>query len=235
MKRLIQLLSVTVVTIVVFTGCKAKEINSYVENEMSNTVSYESSQVSDNKDSSENVSISSEISKRVSSVTEKNKVSSKTDDLKTKKNDKKSNKNNSSFVSSNITSSNIVKPQTINVSVSIDCINAYNLGNSTAKLISDNGVMFSQKLTLKSGATVYDALKAAEAANSRMLVGASTSALGVYVYSIGSLAEKAEGAESGWLFLVNGKLQSASCSSYLLNDNDSVRWRYTCNGGGDVN
>ena len=119
--------------------------------------------------------------------------------------------------------------QSITISISIDCTTAVEAGYEIAKEIAPNGKILSKKLTLDPGATVYDALK-----KSGVVVGASSSAMGKYVYSIQSLSEKACGAESGWVYSVNGTTPSASCSSYELKDGDTVRWRYTLNGGKDL-
>jgi hypothetical protein len=62
-------------------------------------------------------------------------------------------------------------------------------------------------------------------------VGVNQNPLGAYVYSISSLPEKACGAQSGWVYLVNGVQPSQSCSNYVLQDGDRVQWRYTVTPG----
>lgn len=99
-----------------------------------------------------------------------------------------------------------------------------------AQTIAPDGMLVPEfRLTLDKGATVYDALKTGD-----LVVGAKSGAFGTYVYAIQSLAEKACGGQSGWLFEVNGTIPNTSCSSYVLQDGDVVRWVYTCDGGKDV-
>lgn len=74
---------------------------------------------------------------------------------------------------------------------------------------------------LSDGATVYDALLAAGAD-----VNASSTAYGMYVSSIGGLAEKEHGSMSGWMYSVNGSTPNVACSSYTLSDGDSIYWWY---------
>jgi len=80
-------------------------------------------------------------------------------------------------------------------------------------------------VTLKPGASVYDALVA-----TGVSVGGSSS----YVRSIGGLAEFACGAGSGWLYLVNGTSPGYSAGSYVLYGGESITWVYTLNLGGDL-
>lgn len=82
-------------------------------------------------------------------------------------------------------------------------------------------VSLSTSLTFEKGATVYDAL-----VGTGVAVGASQTAYGVYVASIGGLAEKQHGASSGWTYYVNGAFINTACSNYVLSDGDSVYWTY---------
>lgn len=104
----------------------------------------------------------------------------------------------------------IEKPATVTVSVSVSSSAAGGpvSGGTTA--------MFNQ------GASAYDALMACG-----LSVNASNSAYGVYVSAIGGLAEKEHGANSGWMYSVNGTAPAVSCSNYILRDGDSVQWYYT--------
>lgn len=117
----------------------------------------------------------------------------------------------------------------ISVSLSIDCKTAVDGGYKEALALTKTGTLAQKTLSLKKGASVYDALKA-----SGCSVGSESTAMGVYIYSISSLAEKACGSKSGWLYSVNGSFMSKSSDSYILKNGDSIRWRYTCDGGKDV-
>ncbi len=118
----------------------------------------------------------------------------------------------------------------VTITLSVDCRRAVEQGNRVAQAVAPDGVLLAEtRLTLDRNATAYDALKA-----SGLVIGARTGAFGAYVYAIQSLAEKACGGESGWLYQVNGEVMSTGSSSYRLQDGDVVRWVYTCDGGKDV-
>ena len=55
-----------------------------------------------------------------------------------------------------------------------------------------------------------------------------------YVQGIDGLFEYDYGAESGWLYSVNGEFQGVGCDSYILQDRDYVEWRYTLDLGRDL-
>lgn len=56
-----------------------------------------------------------------------------------------------------------------------------------------------------------------------------------YIEGINNLYEFDCGAESGWMYKVNGWFPNYGCSSYTLKDGDVIVWCYTCNGlGADV-
>ena len=55
-----------------------------------------------------------------------------------------------------------------------------------------------------------------------------------YVQGINNLFEFDDGPESGWLYSVNGKYQSAGCGSYALAGGDRVEWHYTLDLGKDL-
>lgn len=103
----------------------------------------------------------------------------------------------------------VPKPDTVTVTVSVD---------SSA---ADGSVSGGGTFTFERGATVYDALLACGLA-----VGAENSAMGVYVYSIGGLAERQFGGGSGWNYAVNGSTPGYSSGAYELADGDAVSWFY---------
>ena len=75
--------------------------------------------------------------------------------------------------------------------------------------------------TFNQGATVYDALCACG-----LSMNASNTGYGIYVSSIGGLAEKEHGGHSGWMYSVNGAVPMTACSNYVLSNGDSVSWYY---------
>ena len=56
----------------------------------------------------------------------------------------------------------------------------------------------------------------------------------LYIEGIGNLYEFDCGAESGWMYAVNGWFPNYGCSQYALQDGDTVTWVYTCDLGRDV-
>ena len=55
-----------------------------------------------------------------------------------------------------------------------------------------------------------------------------------YIEGIGNLYEFDCGAESGWMYAVNGWFPNYGCSQYALQDGDTGTWVYTCELGRDV-
>ena len=100
-------------------------------------------------------------------------------------------------------------PQTITVNV---CVSSDAAGGAVAS---------SGSYALPIGSTPYDALRSLG-----LSVSSRTSPFGVYVSAIGGLAEKEHGPSSGWMYSVNGVSPNTSCSSYKLQDGDSVSWYY---------
>ncbi|AHV95846.1 DUF4430 domain-containing protein [Paenibacillus sabinae] len=55
-----------------------------------------------------------------------------------------------------------------------------------------------------------------------------------YVEGIANLYEMDRGAESGWMYRVNGKFPSESAGAYKLKPGDTVEWLYTLDMGKDL-
>ena len=101
---------------------------------------------------------------------------------------------------------------------------------SSGKILSKTKVSFSD------GETVYDVLKRA-CSNAGIQLEYSWTPLynSYYIEGINHLYEFDCGSESGWMYKVNGWFPNYGCSSYYLEDGDSIVWCYTCNGlGADV-
>ena len=79
----------------------------------------------------------------------------------------------------------------------------------------------SASIRLSRGASAYDALAACGVS-----FNAKSTSFGMYVSSIGGLAEKEHGATSGWVYAVNGHEPNTACSNYELHDGDSLVWTY---------
>lgn len=105
----------------------------------------------------------------------------------------------------------------INCTIAIDCKSAVSKHSDKTDKVSNNGVILStKKLTLKKGATVYDALKASGIS----FTGKS------YISTINGLSEKECGGSSGWKYYVNGSAPMTSNNKYVLKDGDSIQWKY---------
>lgn len=96
----------------------------------------------------------------------------------------------------------------ITVSVTVDG-SAVGAGSSSASV------------SIPAGATVYDALCA-----TGVSINAGNTQFGLYVSSIGGLAEKEHGGKSGWTYYVNGVMPMTSCANYKLAGGEKIVWRY---------
>ena len=55
-----------------------------------------------------------------------------------------------------------------------------------------------------------------------------------YIEGIANLYEFDAGAQSGWMYRVNGRFPNYGCSGYALMEGDTIEWVYTCDLGKDV-
>ncbi len=116
--------------------------------------------------------------------------------------------------------------QYIIVTVKITCDSVIdNPDLTTSANIPSNGIFLETKTAVKSGETVFDALKAVCTDNG-MSYTYSGPASSAYITSIGGLNEKECGKYSGWKYKVNGTISGKSCSTYKLSNNDVVQWYY---------
>lgn len=85
------------------------------------------------------------------------------------------------------------------------------------------------------GESVFDVLYRATRENKIHMEYVQTPAYNsVYIEGIGNLYEFDGGAQSGWMYAVNGEFPNYGCSSVALEDGDVVEWMYTCDLGADV-
>lgn len=114
----------------------------------------------------------------------------------------------------------------VNISFTIDASNALTAFPTQVADINANMATASGdgsglvRLELDSGATVYDALVAV-GAKAGIAIGAQQSSYGVYVNSIGGITA---GGAAGWMYSVNGAVPMVGAGSYVLTNNDVVRW-----------
>lgn len=93
---------------------------------------------------------------------------------------------------------------------------------------ADGYFMQMTKISLNGKDTVYDILKSACSQKGLRLHTQSSSYGGVYVAGIANIDEKDCGKQSGWLYKVNGKSPSVSCSKYTVSGSDQIVFTYTC-------
>ncbi len=115
-----------------------------------------------------------------------------------------------------------------------------NMGNLKAGkegYVPSNGKILSTvKVSFEEGETVFDVLKrVCSKADIQLEYSWTPMYDSYYIEGINNLYEFDCGAESGWMYKVNGWFPNYGCSSYTLKDGDVIVWCYTCNGlGADV-
>lgn len=98
------------------------------------------------------------------------------------------------------------------------------------ELMADAG-----SIQVREGSTVFTVLRD-YAEQTNLELGYSGGVKRAYVEGIGGLYALDYGAQSGWLYRVNGSFGSASisCGSYPVYDGDCIEWLYTIDMGSDV-
>lgn len=128
----------------------------------------------------------------------------------------------------------------ITVEISVECGNALTRMDdirqeiNPREVIPQDGIVISKReISLPETATAFDALIAA-AKQERVRVDYTGSAYGVYISGIGYIYEFGFGAQSGWMYRVNGEIPQVSAGEYSLSQGDFVEFIYTCDIGGDI-
>lgn len=132
------------------------------------------------------------------------------------------------------------KNNTIKVTISIDTLNLIKapgknkVAANKKSLVPKNGYLLGDiSLEVNKNATVYNALvKATKTYGIQMEYSGSGS--NIYIQGIGNIYEFDAGAESGWMYSVNGTFPNYGVGNYQLKNGDKVRFRYTVDLGKDV-
>ena len=105
-----------------------------------------------------------------------------------------------------------------------------------ADIVPADGVLLPETtVAFSEGDTVFDVLQQVCRAQGIHMESTWTPAYNsAYIEGIGNLYEFDCGAESGWMYAVNGWFPNYGCSQYALQDGDTVTWVYTCELGRDV-
>jgi len=108
------------------------------------------------------------------------------------------------------------------------------LESAKAEFVPDDGVILETvKIPFAEGETAFDVTKrACEAYGLQIEYSWTPLYNSYYVEGINHLYEFDCGAESGWMFKVNGWFPNYGASAYVLEDGDAVMWEYTCVGLG---
>lgn len=130
------------------------------------------------------------------------------------------------------------------VSVSINCaaildnMDAVPAELKSSGFIPADGVVLEKTLyALEDGESVFDLLlKVTKQRKIQMEFSGNPDGRlsAVYIRSINNIYEFSCGPLSGWMFKVNGEFSGNDSSGYILKENDSVEWVFTCNLGRDV-
>lgn len=118
----------------------------------------------------------------------------------------------------------------------IDCKTAVaRADKSLSELLPEGGIIFSSEVGFNEGDTAFDILQRVCRENKiRLEVSYSPAFSSYYVEGISDLYEFDLGADSGWLYRINGKIQNYGCSSYKAADGDVIEFIYTCDMGIDI-
>ena len=101
---------------------------------------------------------------------------------------------------------------------------------------SSGTILAKTKISFTDGESAFDVLKrACKLAGIQIEYSWTPMYNSYYVEGINNLYEFDCGAESGWMYKVNGWFPNYGSSSYILEDGDVMVWTYTCKGlGADV-
>ena len=100
---------------------------------------------------------------------------------------------------------------------------------------SSGTILSTTTVAFEEGETVYDVLQRVCRDKGIQMDASWTAAYNsAYVKGIGNLYEFDVGEGSGWMYKVNGWFPNYGCSSYDLQDGDTICWVYTCDLGDDV-
>jgi len=111
------------------------------------------------------------------------------------------------------------------VNMKIECEDVIESRNLNPKItIPDNGVIIDTEIAILKGSSVFDALKkTTEFNNIAINYTYNASFKTAYITSINNLSAL---SNTGWTYYVNGVLANVGSSKYILNNNDSIIWKY---------
>ena len=119
--------------------------------------------------------------------------------------------------------------------LSVRCDRVFNdisrLDDAKISLIPENGIIFPEtSVEFFEGESVFNVLTR-ELKKKKIHIEFVTNPMynSAYVEGISNLYEFDCGANSGWVYLVNGKSPPCGSSQYMLKNKDKIEWVYICN------
>ena len=124
---------------------------------------------------------------------------------------------------------------TVHLTIRCDRALAYEgLQETIRSVLPEDGVLADDDAEIYEGDTVFTVLSRFCKEKRLPLSSKGSTRYGVYVDGIAGLFEMDAGAQSGWMFSVNGDFPSKSAGDTALKDGDDVAWVYTLDLGKDV-
>ncbi len=107
---------------------------------------------------------------------------------------------------------------------------------SKQDFVPSDGIIFSKsEIEFDEGESAFQVLLRVTRENKIHMEFVNTPGLNSsYVEGIANIYEFDCGAESGWMYNVNGKFPSVGSSAYIINDGDTISYLYTINRGHDI-
>lgn len=94
------------------------------------------------------------------------------------------------------------------------------VGSVHMKVVHHDDVLYEGDIDIDN-TSVYDLLEKA-----KLSYDMRKTALGTYVSSICDIAEKEEGAMSGWEYFINDVPGAVACDKCICSDKDNIMWKY---------
>ncbi len=125
------------------------------------------------------------------------------------------------------------KPKKQQCNLTITCKDAFHYkhrwNDNAKKVIPESGIFLQGTFEVQEGDTVFDVMKRACGEKNVLLDYVFTPMYSTYyIKGIGNLYEFDCGAESGWLYKINGENPGYGCSQYKLSGGEEIVFYYSC-------
>ena len=128
-----------------------------------------------------------------------------------------------------------IKQCTITIRCDTILDNMDDLTSGKEAYVPSNGIILdTSTVEFTEGETVFDVLqRVCDYAGIQLEYSWTPMYDSYYIQGINNLYEFDCGAQSGWMYKVNGWFPNYGCSKYTLEDGDDIVWCFTCNGLGE--